>query len=159
MLLGIKNELENELNDYDFSNPITISIMGPYGHFELFDGLSNILVETCKEVPTVEFDGVLNSNYEVDGSDRITDTVTRDKCRLARAPQSFKVGDIFGCHTKAIEANKLDFIDSASMMSYYGFSLYTVLGPAENIKITTPSDYYIFRSITEAKENQQILGF
>ena len=54
--------------------------------------------------------------------------------------------------------NKFDFIDSASMMSYYGFSLYTVLGPAENIKITTPSDYYIFRSLTEVKENQQIFG-
>lgn len=95
----------------------------------------------------------------VDENNKIVDTVEREKCRLARAPQSFKVGDIFGCHTKAIEANKFDFIDSASMMSYYGFSLYTVLGPAENIKITTPSDYYIFRSITEAKENQQILGF
>ena len=94
----------------------------------------------------------------VDGSDKITDTVTRDRCRLARAPQSFKIGDIYGCHQKAIEANKFDFIDSASMMSYYGFSLYTVLGPAENIKITTPSDYYIFRSITEVKENQQIFG-
>jgi 2-C-methyl-D-erythritol 4-phosphate cytidylyltransferase len=94
----------------------------------------------------------------VDGSDRITDTVTRDKCRLARAPQSFKIGDIYGSHQKAIAENKFDFIDSASMMSYYGFSLYTVLGPAENIKITTPSDYYIFRSLTEVKENQQIFG-
>ncbi len=96
---------------------------------------------------------------KVDENNKIVDTVKREDCRLARAPQSFKIGDIYGCHQKAIAANKYDFIDSASMMSYYGFSLYTVLGPAENIKITTPSDYYIFRSITEAKENQQILGF
>ncbi len=96
---------------------------------------------------------------QVDENNKIIGTVKREDCRLARAPQSFRVGDIYGCHQKAIAASKYDFIDSASMMSYYGFSLYTVLGPAENIKITTPSDYYIFRSITEAKENQQILGF
>lgn len=95
----------------------------------------------------------------VDETSKIVSTVKRETCRLARAPQTFKVGDIFGCHTKAIEENKFDFIDSSSMMSYYGYSLYTVMGPTENIKITNPSDYYVFRSLTEAKENQQIFGF
>ena len=45
------------------------------------------------------------------------------------------------------------------MMQYYGHKLYTVEGPAENIKITTPSDFYIFRAIMDARENLQILGF
>jgi 2-C-methyl-D-erythritol 4-phosphate cytidylyltransferase len=29
-------------------------------------------------------------------------------------------------------------------------------GPFENIKITTPDDFYIMRAILEAKENSQI---
>ena len=65
------DKLEQQLKDHDFTNPITISTTGPYGHFELFDGLKSMLVETCKEIPKVEFDGVLNSTYEVDGSERI----------------------------------------------------------------------------------------
>ena len=50
-------------------------------------------------------------------------------------------------------------IDSASMMTEYGHKLHVVEGPIENIKITTPSDYYIFRAIFEARENSQIFGF
>ena len=45
------------------------------------------------------------------------------------------------------------------MMMEYGHTLYTVTGPAENIKITTPSDYYMFKSFVEAQENKQIFGY
>ncbi|NLC74870.1 MAG: 2-C-methyl-D-erythritol 4-phosphate cytidylyltransferase, partial [Clostridiales bacterium] len=36
--------------------------------------------------------------------------------------------------------------------------LYTVEGRSENIKITTPIDFYIFRAIVDANENSQIFG-
>jgi 2-C-methyl-D-erythritol 4-phosphate cytidylyltransferase len=49
-------------------------------------------------------------------------------------------------------------IDSATLMTHYGATLHIVEGPVENIKITTPADFYIFRAITEAKENSQIWG-
>ena len=45
-----------------------------------------------------------------------------------------------------------DFIDSASMMMHYGYTLYPVLGETENIKITTPSDYYMFTGIIKNRE-------
>lgn len=83
----------------------------------------------------------------------------RSDCLLAKAPQCFYLKDIYNAHLKAQSENKYDFIDSASMMQYYGHKLYTVEGPAENIKITTPSDFYIFRAIMDARENLQILGF
>ena len=42
----------------------------------------------------------------------------------------------------------------------YGHTLYTRHGVmAENIKITTPSDYYMFKSFVEAEENKQIFGY
>ena len=44
------------------------------------------------------------------------------------------------------------------MMRHYGYDLYTVEGAIENIKITTPSDFYIFRAIVDAREGSQIFG-
>ena len=41
---------------------------------------------------------------------------------------------------------------SASMMMHYGYTLYPVLGETENIKITTPSDYYMFTGIIKNRE-------
>ena len=43
-------------------------------------------------------------------------------------------------------------------MRHYGHRLFTVDGPAENIKITTASDYYMARAIMDARENSQIFG-
>ena len=44
------------------------------------------------------------------------------------------------------------------MMLHYGSQLYLVEGPVENIKITTPMDYYTFKAMMEADENSQLFG-
>lgn len=88
----------------------------------------------------------------------VGDILDRSSCEMAKAPQCFYLGDIFTNHQKAREEGKLSFIDSASLMQYYGCELSTVIGPVENIKITTPADFYIFRAIIDARENMQILG-
>ena len=82
----------------------------------------------------------------------------RSSCFMAKAPQCFTLGDIYEAHQKAIQEDLLNFIDSASLMQHYGLKLYTVEGHAENIKITTPVDFYIFRAIIDAEENLQIIG-
>lgn len=84
---------------------------------------------------------------------------SRKDSLIARAPQSFLLKDIMKAHTQAIEEGKHDFIDSCTMMSHYGHHLNTVIGPMENIKITTPSDFFIFRAMVQVHENQQIFGF
>ena len=83
--------------------------------------------------------------------------IERSKVQLARAPQSFYLKDILDAHAKA-DIDNISFIDSASMMKYYGFELYTVEGSPENIKITTPNDFYTFRALVDAKESSQIFG-
>ena len=85
-------------------------------------------------------------------------SVERDKCRMAKAPQGYYLKDIYAAHKKAIAENVHNKIDSATMMSDYGYSLYTVEGGPENIKITTPSDFYIFRALIDEMENSQIFG-
>lgn len=84
--------------------------------------------------------------------------IDRSRCQLAKAPQCFVLGDLMEAHEKARAEGRADFIDSASIMQYYGHTLFPVDGQPENIKITTPSDFYIFRAIVDARENSQIFG-
>ena len=90
--------------------------------------------------------------------DKVYKSVERSKCNMAKAPQSFFLKDIYVAHEKARAEGIHDKIDSATMMSDYGHSLYTVKCGYENIKITTPSDYFTFRALIDAKENSQIFG-
>ena len=78
---------------------------------------------------------------------------------IARAPQSFYLKDILDAHERARKENRHDFIDSCTMMHHYGKSLGKVIGPMENIKITTPTDFFLFKAMVEVHENQQIFGF
>lgn len=94
----------------------------------------------------------------VDKDEAISEVPNRAHSRLARAPQSFYLNDILTAHEQAIAEKKFDFIDSCSMMQYYGKKLYLVDGPQENIKITTPDDFYTMRALLDARENAQIYG-
>ena len=93
-----------------------------------------------------------------DNRDEITKITDRKQCFLARAPQSFILQELVDAHHKAIAEGIHDMIDSASLMKHYGHTLFTVDGPVENIKITTPADFYTFRALYDARENQQIFG-
>ena len=95
----------------------------------------------------------------VDGDgDRVGKIFNRSQCAMARAPQCFYLADLYRAHLMAQKDKKLDFIDSAMLMQYYGKELHTVSGPIENIKITTPTDFYLFRALLDAQENMQIVG-
>lgn len=95
----------------------------------------------------------------VDCHDGSLDIPKRSDCMMARAPQSFYLKDILEMHRRSRNENKNDFIDSCSMMSYYGYKLRIIQGPMENIKITTPTDFFVFRAMVEVHENQQIFGY
>lgn len=92
----------------------------------------------------------------VDGG--ITSIPTRSSLRVARAPQSFWLDDILEVHRRADKLGKNDYVDSASMMFEYGYSLTPVDGPDENIKVTTPGDFFSLQAILNARENEQIYG-
>lgn len=83
---------------------------------------------------------------------------SRSDSLIARAPQTFHLADILEVHNKIRATGKNEFIDSCSMMNHYGYRIHTIIGPSENIKITTPTDFYIFRALVEVRENQQIFG-
>ncbi len=83
---------------------------------------------------------------EVNG-DEILD---RNKCILARAPQTFVLSKIYSYYKKAFDNNQTDIIDSASLARMNGEKLNYISGPLENIKITTVIDFYAAKGIMES---------
>ena len=92
----------------------------------------------------------------VDETNRINEVPNRANSRVAKAPQSFWLDDILEVHEKAREEGKNDFIDSCTIMQFYGKTLHLVDGPIENIKVTTPQDIFTMRSVFEAREILQM---
>lgn len=76
----------------------------------------------------------------------------RADVQIARAPQSFRLKDIISAHRQAIAEGRHDHIDSCALMKYYGHTLATTHGGVENIKITTLTDFFIFKAFIELRK-------
>lgn len=94
----------------------------------------------------------------VDEEKTVTEVVNRTRSYIAKAPQSFYLKDILEVQRDAISKGMTDAIDSSTLMGYYNKKLTVVEGPYENIKITTPDDFYMFKALFDARENAQIFG-
>lgn len=113
-----------------------IECVNKYGSaITVSNAIETILINSCKD-------------------NKIKEIVDRSHCKYARAPQSFILKDIYDAHILAIRDNKTNFIDSASLMDNYGYPLYEIEGNIENIKITTPNDYYMFCSLVKKEVNK-----
>jgi 2-C-methyl-D-erythritol 4-phosphate cytidylyltransferase len=177
--------LKKMLNKFDITKVKDIVAGGATGQESIYNGLKSATQNFPKDSIILIHDGVRPLIDDITISENIrivrekgscitcvpaTETLivvqednsleipSRKNSFLARAPQSFVLQDIWNIHQKAREENRNDFIDSCTMMSHYGKELATVIGPMENIKITTPADFYIFRAIEEVRENSQIFG-
>jgi len=92
----------------------------------------------------------------VDDSDSIAEVVPRNNSLIAKAPQSFYLKEILEAQERALSEGNNNMIDSCTLMRHYGMKLYAVEGNYENIKITTPEDFYTFRAIYDERENRQL---
>ncbi len=116
-------------------------------------------IECVKKNGSAITAGIVKETIVVVGKDGIVEQVpSRVQSRVAKAPQSFWLDDILGAHEKALSQNITDTVDSCTLMQKFGYKLYMVDGPYENIKITTPDDFYSMRAILDAKEDAQIYG-
>lgn len=95
---------------------------------------------------------------EIDDEGNVVLVPDRAHSRVAKAPQCFYLGDILSVHERALGEGKTDYIDSCTIMQRYGYRLHMTDGPYENIKITTPDDFYTMRAILQVKEDAQIYG-
>lgn len=184
-LAGWEEVLNNILKQYGISKVKWIVQGGKTGHDSIYHGLKK-LSEICRDDDIILIhDGVrplisedlLEENIEcvkkygnaitvetasesvvhINNENKIMEVPLRSQMRLAKAPQSFYFREIWAVHQKAQE-DGFKSIDSSHLLNHYGHTLHTVESTPYNIKIATPSDYYVFRALYEAKENSQIFG-
>lgn len=179
--------LEKMLRKFEISKVVKIVEGGSTGQESIYNGLcaaeeyaagrdANVLIHDgvrpliTEETITDNIDKVnecgscitcvpATETFVVTKSDGTLEIPSRAESLIARAPQTFRLADIIGAHRKALAEGRNDFIDSCTMMSHYGYKLGTVIGPMENIKITTPTDFFVFRAMVKVHEDQQIFGF
>ena len=75
-------------------------------------------------------------------------TVPREKTRLIQTPQIFDASLIKGALTKAINEG-WTITDDASAVEMMGINIHVVEGSPENIKLTSPIDFYVAEKILE----------
>lgn len=178
--------LHKQLKKFEINKVIAVVPGGDTGQDSIYNGLvaaKNIFQENCNVlihdgvrpliteqtitdcVNTVTEKGncitcvPATETFIVKQEDGTLEIPSRANSLIARAPQCFRLYDIIYAHQMAKESGIHNFIDSCSMMSYYGHQVNTIIGPMENIKITTPADFFIFKAMVEVHENQQIFGY
>lgn len=102
-------------------------------------------------------EAVRESVVQCENGQTISHVPPRNEMYIAKAPQSFSYGRIYDLYKKAQEDGRKT-IDSAHLCSIYNEKMYIVESTKNNIKITDPTDYYIYRALYEAMEGQQIFG-
>ena len=86
------------------------------------------------------------------GADGVTEVVPRDRYRLVQTPQVFKLSVL----RKAYEQRFVEtFTDDASVVEASGKDVVAVEGNRENIKLTTPFDMLVARTLMECWIPQQ----
>lgn len=92
----------------------------------------------------------------IDG-EQISEVPPRHQMYTAKAPQSFYYREIFKLYEMA-QTDGIKTIDSAHLCSLYHVPMHLVISTKNNLKITEPADFYIYRALYEALEGQQIFG-
>ncbi len=88
-----------------------------------------------------------------------SDFKKRDDTYSLTAPQSFKLNVL----TKAYEDIKgkdtpMPLLDSALVFTYLGNNIHIIKENNNNLKVTTPEDYYILKAMLELEENRYVFG-
>lgn len=113
-------------------------------------------IATAKEYGTaITAEPLIESAVQSKDGVNIDYMPSRAEMYTAKAPQSFRFGLIRNLYQRAQDEG-IGTIDSSHLCSIYGVSMRMVKSTKNNIKITAPYDYYIFRALYEAMENRQL---
>ena len=83
----------------------------------------------------------------------------RDETYSLTAPQSFQLKLLIQAY-KDIEGKDtpIPLLDSALVFTYLGNNIHIIKDNNNNIKVTTPEDYYILKAMLELEENRYVFG-
>lgn len=83
----------------------------------------------------------------IDGDMASGQVVPRDQLAMTQTPQAFPIGKIAAIHRAALEKGITNSVASCTLMIEMGETVHFSLGSETNIKLTTPEDLKIFRSL------------
>lgn len=178
-------ELKGLLKRYGITKVARIVSGGETGHDSIYYGLAAMKEDTGDNEIVLIHDGVrplineelISRNIEavkkygsaitveaaresivrcIDGKN-VSEVPPREQMYTAKAPQSFRYGEILKLYERA-QKEGVQTIDSSHLCSLYHAPMHVVQSTKNNLKITEPADYYMYRALYEAMENQQIFG-
>lgn len=79
--------------------------------------------------------------------------VPRDNLKRTQTPQTFPVGKLLWAHQEALKQGITNSVASCTMMIELGQTLYFSVGSEKNLKLTTPEDIEIFKSLLNSKKS------
>lgn len=84
----------------------------------------------------------------------------RDDTYSLTAPQSFQLGVLTKAYKDTGEEKNtpMPLLDSALVFTYLGNTIHIIKENNNNIKVTTPEDYYILKAMLELEENRYVFG-
>lgn len=91
-------------------------------------------------------------------NDVVQEVEYRPDCKLGRAPQTYKFSLVKSVFDRVEAEGRHDFIDPESMFLHYDIHPHVYVCDDPNFKITTHTDYVIFRSFLEAVEDEQFIN-
>ena len=96
---------------------------------------------------------IQDSVRQIIGAGGASQAVPRDRYRLVQTPQVFRLSLLRSAYSQRyVEA----FTDDASVVEAMGDRVYAVEGNRENIKLTTPFDMMVAKTIIETYSNQSL---
>lgn len=107
---------------------------------------SSITSTPCFETAIVSSDG-----------ESVENVPSRSIMYTAQAPQCFYLGKILEVHEKVREKPQKyeGIVDSCNLMKSNGYDVHITLGPRNNIKVTTPSDYYVVQALYKYEADEK----
>lgn len=100
-------------------------------------------------IPMIELQDSLR---HIVGGYGVTEVVPRDRYRLVQTPQVFKLSVLRRAYEQRFTES---FTDDASVVEASGVQVVAVEGNPENIKLTTPFDFMIAKTVAECWMPQQ----
>jgi len=89
---------------------------------------------------------------EVDGRGFVVRTYNRNSVWSVQTPQAFRYDDIIKAHRLALEQDWEEVTDDALLIEKMGIPIKVIEGSESNIKITTPHDLEIARTILASRK-------
>ena len=179
------NYLKEELQNYHIAKVAKVVAGGESGQDSIYNALKAAEEENPKDSIVLIHDGVrpfitqelINQNIEdvrkfgssitctpcfetaivSEDGENIGQVPDRNVMYTAQAPQCFRLEKIIEVHEKVRQTeSKYDgVVDSCNLMRKNGHDVHITMGNRNNIKVTTPTDYYVVQALYKYERDEE----